>query len=111
MTPLASGAVVSYVGTEPATTTFSVRRPATGRLQGGRCAPPSQANLGHKHCTRYVAVGSFKHRDRAGTNQFRFTGRVHGHKLSSGSYRLSAVPHNSGGAGRAVFVSFSVKSG
>jgi hypothetical protein len=58
-----------------------------------------------------VAVGKFKHADTVGANRFRFTGRVHHQKLSPGSYRLRAVPRNSGGPGAPANASFSVRSG
>jgi hypothetical protein len=44
-----------------------------------------------------------------GANRFRFSGRLHGRKLTAGRYRFSAVPRNAGGAGRAVLKSFRVK--
>ena len=105
------GALVTYVGTEPAATFFTVLRPTAGRLQGGRCAPPSAANAGHKRCTRYSQVGVFQFKDGAGKNQFRFTGRVNGHKLAPGKYSLRASPHNSGGIGVSAFAAFRVKPG
>jgi hypothetical protein len=46
-----------------------------------------------------VRMGHFRHNDVVGTNRFRFTGRMHGHKLAPGNYVLQVVPHNSGGAG------------
>jgi hypothetical protein len=39
----------------------------------------------------YEPVGSFTHRDSAGAQRLYFTGRVHGHKLPRGSYRLQTV--------------------
>jgi uncharacterized delta-60 repeat protein len=105
------GALVSYVGTEPSATFFSVLRPRPGRLQNGHCFPPSSANAGQKRCTRYSFVGFFEFKDRAGRNHFWFTGRLTGHKLPPGRYSLRAIPHNSGGVGSASFVPFRVKSG
>lgn len=65
------GTTVSYRDSQAATTTFTVlqRRPGVRRT---------------------VAVGSFTHRDTAGSNSFRFTGRVNGHALSPGRYALRA---------------------
>ena len=104
------GALVTYAGTEPSATFFSVLRPRPGRLEHGQCKPPSSANAGHKRCTRYSQVGVFQFKDGAGKNQFRFTGRVNGHKLAPGKYSLRASPHNSGGIGVSAFAAFRVKS-
>jgi hypothetical protein len=45
-----------------------------------------------KRCVRYVRAGSFSHADASGPNSFHFTGRVGGHSLQPGRYRLRAVP-------------------
>ena len=105
------GGIISYTESRPATTTFTVQRPATGRRVGGRCVKPTKSNRSRKRCTRFVALGSFKHADAVGANRFRFTGRVRGHKLRAGRYRLRAVPRNAAGAGRAAFKAFRVKKG
>ena len=47
--------------------------------------------------------------DAAGRVRFRFTARIHGRKLPPGNYRLDAEPHSTGGIGRTVRKSFSVK--
>jgi len=103
------GAVVSYVGTQPATTTFTVQRPAAGRVRGRSCVKPTRHNLRHRRCTRWLSVGSFSHADVVGLNRFRFTGRIRGRKLKAGRYRLRAIPHGIAGAGPAVFTRFRVK--
>jgi len=103
------GAVVRYSGTQPATTTFTVQAAKAGRRQGGACRKPSSKNRRGKRCARYVGVGSFKHRDAAGAVRFRFTGRVRGHALRRGRYRLKAVPRNPAGSGRAVYRKFKIK--
>jgi hypothetical protein len=54
-----------------------------------------------KSCTRFVTVaGSFTHADAAGANSAHFTGRIRGHKLAVGSYRLVAQPRNAAGLGK-----------
>jgi hypothetical protein len=51
---------------------------------------------GRRH--RYVRVrGGFSHRDRAGTNRFRFTGRLGRRTLAPGRYRLVAVANDGAG--------------
>jgi hypothetical protein len=41
-------------------------------------------------------VGGFTHPDAAGANRFHFIGRVGGHRLQPGNYRLSAAPQANG---------------
>ncbi len=103
-----SGAIVSYAGTFAATTTFTIQRPLAGRRQGRSCVALTKRNRGHTRCTRSAGLGRSTHGDVAGGSRFRFTGRVAGHKLTPGSYRLRAIPRNAAGAGPAVFTDFTV---
>lgn len=103
------GAIVSYRDSEPATTKFTVQRPAPGRRQGHACRKPGRRNRRGKHCTRYVSAGGFTHADTAGTNSFRFSGRVRHRKLKPGRYRLHAVARNAAGSGPPRNASFRVK--
>ncbi len=105
-----TGSTVSYDDTVAATTVFTVERPTTGRLTGGSCVRTAKRNLSHKHCTRLVKIGHFKHADRAGRNRFHFTGRIGGRRLAPGRYLLVAVARNSAGAAPAVTVRFAVKA-
>jgi hypothetical protein len=84
-----AGALVSYSDSAAATTTFTVAR-KTGR-----------------HA--FKTIGRFKHADVQGSNRFRFTGRVNGHPLAPGSYRLKAVASDVAGNGPAAFATFSVR--
>jgi hypothetical protein len=105
------GAIVSYTGSQPATTRFSVQRRTTGRRVGKSCVKATSHNKTKRACTRYVAAGSFSHVDKAaGAIRFRFTGRVAGRKLSVASYRLLAVPKNSAGSGKSGTAAFRVKT-
>jgi hypothetical protein len=104
----ATGAIVSYIDSQQATTTFTVGRLIRGVRIGRRCAA-SNGTPGHRaRCTLIVRVGSFTHRDVAGANRFRITGRVSAHRLSPGGYRLTAVARNGAGPGRPVFATFAV---
>jgi hypothetical protein len=86
------GTRVSYRLSEPARTTFTVKRPAPGRRVGRRCVAPRRSNRRRRKCTRFVAVpGSFARDGVIGANRFRFTGRLRGRKLRPGSYRLRAT--------------------
>lgn len=104
-----TGAIVSYTASQPATTTFTVQRPAAGRRQAGKCTKPSKSNHKRKRCTRYLSLGSFTHADIAGADRFRFTARLHGHKLKPGKYRLQAIPRNAAGTGPRTYTPFRVK--
>jgi hypothetical protein len=93
------GATISYRDSQIATTTFTVLREESGRTQGKSCKKPSKSNRHGKRCTLYAPIGTFSHSDLAGANSLHFSGRLNGRKLAKGRYRLSAVAHNSAGAG------------
>lgn len=103
------GATISYDDSQAATTTLTVIAVSGGRMQGKSCRKPSKANKHGKRCTMLTARGSFTHVDKAGANSLRFSGRLHGKKLSPGSYRLQAVAHNAAGNGVAVSKGFTIK--
>jgi uncharacterized repeat protein (TIGR01451 family) len=105
-----TGTVVSYSLNTAATTKLSVLKPTPGIKSGKQCVKrPKHPPKGAKTCTRYVSIGSFKHGDLAGSNRFRFTGRLKGKTLKGGSYRLQAVATNVSGASRPVQAGFKVK--
>jgi hypothetical protein len=86
-----------------------VERPAPGVIQKGKCVKPTRARPSGKRCTRYLSVGSFRHRDRVGVNRFRFSGRIGGLKLGPGPYRLKAVALGpSGAASRVISARFRI---
>jgi DNA-binding beta-propeller fold protein YncE len=104
-----TGTRISYVDSQPASTTFTVLKRARGVRRGARCVkPPRRPTRGGKRCSRYVKVGSFRHVDKAGKNQFRFTGRVRHHKLPPSRYRMRAVPRLAGQSGQARTASFRI---
>ncbi len=72
-----TGTFIIYSDSQAATTEFIVER----RVRG-----------------RYRKLGGFTHMDAVGTNALRFTGRIAGHALPVGSYRLSASAQSAGGA-------------
>jgi hypothetical protein len=102
-----TGATISYTDTQPARSTFVIVLPQPGVLKGARCVKPSRrSRIAHKRrCTRYVALGSFTHADRAGRNRFRFTG-LRGRRLAPGRYRLDATPTAHGKIGRTISAAF-----
>jgi DNA-binding beta-propeller fold protein YncE len=106
----ATGTVVRYNDSEPASTTFTVLAPRPGVRRGRACvkAPAGKHAKRPRTCTRYVAVGHFAHRDRSGRNSFRFSGRMGGHKLARGPYRLQAQPVFDGRVGLPDVVTFRI---
>jgi hypothetical protein len=105
----ATGTRVRYSDSQAATTSFKVQRRGSGVRRGKRCVPTSSGHPRHaRRCTRWLSVGTFKHRDAAGPNRFRFAGRVHGRRLRPGRYRLVATARNAHGHSRAKKASFRI---
>jgi hypothetical protein len=102
---------VTYTVSAASRVQFSFERPRNGRRVGARCAKPTAGNRSHKSCTRYIAVkGSFSRKRPRGGDRFTFTGRLLGHRLSVGRYRLVATPFtNSGAKGTAGRASFRIR--
>jgi CSLREA domain-containing protein len=89
---ISRGATITYRDSEAATSTFTVQRKVLGYVVGHRCSVRRPKSHGHpRRCTTFTTVGSFTHRDAAGMNRFRFTGRVAGRPLGAGSYRMLVV--------------------
>jgi uncharacterized delta-60 repeat protein len=86
-----TGATISYRDSQAAVTTFKVRMAVLGVFSGGHCRTLGHGRHGRR-CARYVLVGHFTHRDRAGHNSFHFTGRINRRKLAPGRYHMRAVP-------------------
>ena len=86
---IATGTRVSFVLSERASLTFRIERARPGRRVGGRCVAVTRRNRNARHCTRYVLLaGKFTRAGRAGANSFRYMGRLAGHALGLGRYRL-----------------------
>lgn len=91
------GAKLSWHDSQAATSTFTVLRLTSGRMQGHSCHKPSATNRHGRRCTLRVKVGAFTHADTASTNSARFSGRVHGQKLPPGSYLLTVAARDAAG--------------
>lgn len=107
----ATGARITYSDTLAASTTFAVLRGVPGVRSGKSCVAPPRRRKGHlkpKTCTRLLEVASFSHLDTAGANSLRFSGRVHGHKLSAGRYTLRATPSLAGRRGATASATFTI---
>jgi hypothetical protein len=80
---------VTYTVSAAATVEFGVERKLPGRKVGKRCVKQTKANRAKKKCPLFKKVkGSFTHSGLAGSNTFRFSGRLNGKGLKPGSYRL-----------------------
>jgi hypothetical protein len=103
------GTRVGYRLSADATVAFRVERAKKGRRRGGKCRTPARPPRGRR-CTRYVRVrGAFNVGGTAGSNSFKFTGRVGKRKLPRGSYRLVATPSNGTKAGKPKRARFRIK--
>jgi hypothetical protein len=67
-----------------------VERAVPGTRRGARCAA-------RRRCTRFLRVGVLRHRGRAGTNRYRFDGRIGRRALAPGAYRLRVVASDAAG--------------
>ena len=108
----AQGTTLSYTDSLAASTTFVVVSLEGGyRVGRGSCKALSKHGKHPKHakgCTRAVTVGSFAHSDVAGHNSFKFTGRLDGHALTKGSYKLQATPKLGALSGATVSATFQI---
>lgn len=83
------GATVSYSLSAAATVEFHVEHGGAGRRVGGKCVKQTSGNKGHKKCTIYKPLkGRFSVQGAAGSNKFKFSGKVGGKALKPGPYRL-----------------------
>jgi hypothetical protein len=85
------GTKVTFGLTEPSNVKFTVDRKTKGRKVGKKCKAKTKANRKKKACTRWVKVkGSFTVPGKAGSNSFKFRGRIGGKKLKPARYRLNS---------------------
>jgi hypothetical protein len=83
------GATDRYALTGAVAVEFTVERALRGRTVGGKCRKQTAANRGKTKCTRYIQLkGDFSQQGAAGTNSFRFSGRLQSRALKPGKYRL-----------------------
>jgi len=100
---------VSYVLNVAARIRFTVAHETAGRAVGGHCVSRTAANRTRRPCTRFVTVrGSFSRTRPVGADGFTFTGRLAGHGLRPGRYRLVATPAAGGRSGHAAHASFRI---
>jgi hypothetical protein len=103
------GAVLSYSDSLNATTKITAQRPTRGFRSGKRCvAHHPRGHAKPRRCTFFRSLGSFSHKDKAGANSFRFTGRVKRKPLRPGHYRLQAVASGGGQKGKPKTIRFRI---
>ncbi len=103
------GATVRYRDTQAATTTLRIARRLSGRRIRGACRVPTRKTRHAKPCTRWLVLrGTLTHHDHTGANHLTLTGRLRGHALPPGTYRLAATPHARGKTGRTVRATFHI---
>lgn len=103
------GAEVLYTLNTASHVRFAIAKVESGRTASGRCARRTKANHSARKCIRLVALsGDFTRTGSAGVNRFRFTGRLAGHKLAIGSYRLIATPTAGDKTGQITTAAFRV---
>jgi PKD domain len=74
---------------------LTVARLLSGRLVHGRCVAPTHANHKHRVCVRALSIGTFPGPGGAGADRLIWNGKVGGHRLTPGRYRLTATPSRS----------------
>jgi hypothetical protein len=102
---------VSYRLSIRARVTFTLKQQRPGRLVGGRCVAPTRRNRGKRGCVSWVPLrGSLVRQGAAGANSFAFDGRIGGHTLAPGTYRLIATPSANGATGRQQAAGFKIQA-
>jgi hypothetical protein len=103
------GAEVAYTLNKASDVRFTIAKVEPGRTSSGHCVRRTKANHSARGCIRLVALpGDFTRTGSAGVNRFRLTGRLAGHKLAIGSYRLIATPTAGGKIGHTTTAAFRV---
>jgi PKD repeat protein len=101
---------VSYTLSAAAQVRFAFERVRIGRRSGSRCVTPTRGNRSHKSCLRYIPMHGLISRKRGrGGDRFTFTGRLNGHRLKVGRYRLVTQARGGGKTGFAKRATFRIR--
>jgi phosphatidylinositol-3-phosphatase len=106
------GTRITYRDSAAAVTTLVFAQLTRGYIAKHGCTALGKRRKRPKHtiaCTLGKTIATKTHADTAGLNTIRFTGRLHGHALTAGSYRLTATPALSGLTGTPRSAPFKVK--
>lgn len=88
---------------------FTVAARRVGRRVGSSCRRLSRTNRNRRRCVRFQPIaGSYTDAGKRGSNSVKFSGRVGGRRLKTGSYRLTASPRTATGRGKSMRRSFRI---
>jgi hypothetical protein len=93
----------SFRASSAATISYTDSMAASTTLVAFRCVKSKGTR-----CTRYSKLGSFRHKDLAGSNKVKIKGRFGASKLQPGSYQLRLTPRAAGKTGKTVSTTFRV---
>jgi hypothetical protein len=92
------GTLISFRLSESATVRLTVLRRRAGRTSvASRCAPANHQDDAQGRCVRYVRMGSMERAAEAGTNRFRWRGRIGKRTASPGRYRVLITARDAAG--------------
>ena len=91
------GTAFRFTLSEAARVTFTIHRKTSGRRVGGRCRPATRRNRTRKKCVLYRRAGRLVAAGKQGANRKRFSGKLRGRRLRTGSYRATAVARDPAG--------------
>jgi hypothetical protein len=102
---------VGYTLSIPARVTFTIEQMRSGRVVNRQCVAPNRRNRGSRGCVRWASLqGSFVRQGAKGDNSFAFDGRIGGHALGPGTYRLIATPSANGATGKGQAAGFKIQA-
>jgi hypothetical protein len=84
---------ITYKLTVAARVTMTIARLVPGRLVQGRCVRVTDQDRRRHRCTRVIHLRGVLVVQQ-GADGLTFTGRLRGHRLRPGTYRLTATPNN-----------------
>jgi hypothetical protein len=87
-----AGATISFTLNLDDRVSFSISRATPGRRPKHTCVKATRHNRHAHRCTRFAAAGRFAEALQPGAVKLTFSGRIKGHKLPPGRYRLTATP-------------------
>ena len=94
---------------EAATLKLQISAQRIGHKLHGKCVTRSRANRGKAPCRLYLRAGTLSVKASSGPNRLSFSGRVAGHALRPGTYRVSIVATDAAGNSSApAVVTFTV---
>jgi hypothetical protein len=98
------GTKFKFTLNEPASVTLSFTQPDAGRRVSGKCVRKTKHNKHKPSCS--LVLGTLKLSGKAGGNTIKFTGKLHGHKLSPGTYTVSIAA--AGQTGKPLALKFTI---